>query len=202
MVRDDSRTGTRDKLLDAAVALVRAQGYAGTSVEDLCLRAGVSKGAFFYHFKTKEDLAVAAAAHFSAFANEVFAQAPYRELSDPLDRLLAYVNFRKEMLQGEISEFTCLLGAMVQEAYATHPEIQKACELHLGNHVSELKLEIFEAARLHSVKDMEAIENLAVFIQATGDATVAAACLSQLYRHIQLVFNAPSGAIDPLAEKI
>ena len=52
----------RDKILDAAIATVRAKGYAATSVDDLCASAGVTKGAFFHHFKSKHALGVAAAA--------------------------------------------------------------------------------------------------------------------------------------------
>ena len=211
MIREGSRNGAKSKLLDAAVALVREKGYAGTSVEDLCVSAGVSKGAFFYHFKTKEDLAVAAAAHFSAIADEIFAGAPYRKLADPLDRLLGYVDFRTQMLMGRIPEFTCLLGTMVQEAYETHPEIRVACEMHFANHICELKSDISEAVRLHPIKDVEATNNLAVFMQAaiqgafvlakaSGDTSVAVACLRQLYRHIQLLFNVPAGTLDPLVE--
>ena len=43
----------RDKLLEAGVRLVREQGYAATSVEQLCQLAGVTKGAFFHHFASK-----------------------------------------------------------------------------------------------------------------------------------------------------
>jgi TetR/AcrR family transcriptional regulator, transcriptional repressor for nem operon len=39
--------GARDKLLEAAVRLVRVQGFSATGVERLCAEAGVTKGAFF-----------------------------------------------------------------------------------------------------------------------------------------------------------
>ena len=56
----------KDKLLGAALALFREKGFTATTVDDLCARAGVTKGAFFHHFKTKEDVGVAAADHWSA----------------------------------------------------------------------------------------------------------------------------------------
>ena len=48
-------------------------------------------------------------------------------LADPLERLLGYIDFRREILSGELPDYTCLLGTMVQETYATHPAIRDAC---------------------------------------------------------------------------
>ena len=75
-------------------------GYEATSVDDLCRAAGVTKGAFFHHFKSKEELAVAAAAHWSAVTGALFAAAPYHAYEDPLDQLIAYIDFRAALLEG------------------------------------------------------------------------------------------------------
>ena len=55
----------RAKLLDAAIALVRQQGFSATSVDELCKMAGVTKGAFFHHFVSKDALGAAAADHWT-----------------------------------------------------------------------------------------------------------------------------------------
>ena len=99
-------SNTKTKLLDAALTAIRAKGYTATTVDDICQAAGVTKGAFFHHFKSKEDLAVAAARHWGALTSGLFASALYRALQDPLDRVLAYVDFRKAILQGELPEYT------------------------------------------------------------------------------------------------
>ena len=51
---------TRQKLMDAAHALIWANSYAHVSVEDICRKAGVQKGSFYHFFPTKSDLAAAA----------------------------------------------------------------------------------------------------------------------------------------------
>src|SRR5664279_1777970 len=123
-----SPKGVRQKLLDAALSLIREKGYSSTSVDELCTEAGVTKGAFFHHFKSKDALAVAAADHWSEITGAFFETAPYHQHSDPLDRVLGYLEFRKALLKGEIAEFTCLVGTMVQEIYRTNPDIRQACE--------------------------------------------------------------------------
>lgn len=50
---------TRLRITLAAVKLFSAQGYRAASVDDICAEAGVSKGAFYYHFKTKRELFLA-----------------------------------------------------------------------------------------------------------------------------------------------
>src|ERR1700756_5654461 len=115
--------GARSKLLNAAISIIRKKGYAATSVDELCARAGVTKGAFFHHFQSKDALAVAAAHHWSELSSALFASAPYHRFDDPLDRVLGYLAFRKAMLRGDVAEFSCLAGTMVQETYGTHPDI-------------------------------------------------------------------------------
>jgi len=53
----------RQRLLEATIDCLVAYGYAGTTTERIAQRAGVTRGAQIHHFKTKEDLVVAAIEH-------------------------------------------------------------------------------------------------------------------------------------------
>jgi len=53
-------SNTRERLTDAAMDLIWENSYAATSVDAICDRAGVKKGSFYYFFKSKSELAVAA----------------------------------------------------------------------------------------------------------------------------------------------
>jgi TetR/AcrR family transcriptional repressor of nem operon len=195
-IHRDSRT----KILDAALYVIRAKGYSAARVEDICEAAGLTKGSFFHHFASKEDLALAAAEHFSAFADGVFAAAPYQVLSDPLDRLLGYVDFRKAILQGDLPEYTCLLGTMVQETYETHPAIRKACDRCISAHAATLVGDIGTAVQKYGLSPDWTVESLAYYTQAViqgafilakaqQSSQIAAACLDHLHRYLELLFT-------------
>jgi TetR/AcrR family transcriptional regulator, transcriptional repressor for nem operon len=57
---------TRERIMDAAQAMVLDVGLGGTSVEKVIEAAGVARGTFFYHFKTKHDLAAALLERYAA----------------------------------------------------------------------------------------------------------------------------------------
>jgi TetR/AcrR family transcriptional repressor of nem operon len=199
-VRHEKLALSRNKLLDASLFVIRAKGYSATTVDDICATAGLSKGSFFHHFKSKEDLALAAAEHFSTFTEGVFAAAPYRILADPLGRLLGYVGFRKSILMGELPEFTCLLGTMVQEVYDTHPAIRAACDKHISEHAAEVAKDIEACKKLYAPDATWTAESLAFHIQAVIQGgfilakakhgpEIAADCLGHLRRYLEFLFR-------------
>ena len=191
---------SKTKLLDATLKVVRAKGYTAARIEDVCAEAGLTKGSFFHHFKSKEDLALAAVAHWGAQTTGFFADAPYHAPDDPLDRVIAYVAFRKAILTGELPEFTCFLGTIIQEAYLTHPEISTACERGLTAHAKTLEADIRDAMRKYRVRGNWTVGSLALHIQAViqggfilakakANAAAAAESLDHLRRYLELLFD-------------
>ena len=202
------RPSAKTKLLDAALAVIRAKGYAAATVDELCQTAGVTKGAFFHHFRSKDDLAVAAANYWSETTGAFFEAAPYHDHEDPLDRVLAYVDFRKAIIQGELPAFTCLVGTMVQETYGSNPAIRDACAASIVGHAGTLVADIQEAMLARGIQADWTAESLALHTQAViqgafilakakGEACVAIESVAHLRRYIDLLFepNRPREAI-------
>jgi TetR/AcrR family transcriptional repressor of nem operon len=192
---------SKTKILDATIKVVRTKGYTATRIEDVCAEAGLTKGSFFHHFKSKEELALSAAAHWDSNTNAYFADAPYHSAADPLDRLLAYIDFRKAGITGELPEFTCFAGTVIQEVYDTHPEICAACETNITSHAKTLEADIREAMQKYTPAGDWTAESLALHIQAVtqgafviakakGNAAVAVQSYDHLRRYLELVFTA------------
>ena len=188
------------RLLNGALNVIRTQGYAATTVDDICQAAGVTKGSFFHHFKSKDDLALSAAAYWGEMTEEFFAAAPYHHSKDPLERLLGYVDFRGDILRGDLPDYTCLLGTLVQETYATHPDIRAACDKGMSTHIAIVTQDIEAAKKLYAPEAPWSAETVGYFIQsvlqgafifatAKQGPEVARESLAHLRRYLGLIFG-------------
>jgi len=203
--RNPERGEARTRLLEAARDVIRAQGFAATSVDDLCRAAGVTKGAFFHHFENKEALGVAAAAFWTETTSAFFADAPYHGHADPLHRVLGYIDFRRSIIDGDLAEFTCLVGTMTQEVYGSHPAIREACAASIFGHAAVLEPDIAAAMTARGIVADWTASGLAIHTQAvlqgafilakaSGDRGVARDSVDHLKRYIELLFSAGAGA--------
>ncbi|MGI9051302.1 MAG: TetR/AcrR family transcriptional regulator [Ilumatobacteraceae bacterium] len=139
------RGTARARLLDAAVELIRRNGLHATTVDDLCAAAGVTKGAFFHHFESKEALAVAAADHWSDTTGALFAAAAFHDRATAVERIFGYLDLRASLITGAPAEYTCLVGTMTQEAFETSPAIRDACAASIFGHATTLEADFAEA---------------------------------------------------------
>jgi TetR/AcrR family transcriptional regulator, transcriptional repressor for nem operon len=191
----------RTRLIDAAHGIVRRQGYAATSVDDLCRAAGVTKGAFFHHFATKDALAVASAEAWTDHARtRIFTDAPWMLIDDPLARVLAHIDFRLAIIDGPVEAFTCFVGTMVQEAYATSPAIRTACDASITAYAERLAEDVQAAIDAYPVDNATTALGLAYHIQAVlqgafilakakDDPAIARDSVGHLKRYVSMVFS-------------
>jgi len=92
---------TRAEILDHAGRLFRLRGYAGTSIDDVMLAAGLTRGAFYAHFKSKDELFGEALRAGTGLRNRLLG-------GDPLTVLKAYLD-KEELVP---SAPTCNLATL------------------------------------------------------------------------------------------
>ena len=82
-----AKATAKEKLVKGALQLMLSKGYAGTTVDEICEAAGVSKGSFYYSFKTKEDIGVAALESFHLEAYTRIGTGKFTEITNPVKRV-------------------------------------------------------------------------------------------------------------------
>jgi AcrR family transcriptional regulator len=126
---------TRLRILNAAAAAFAERGYEGVSLNELIRQSGLTKGAFYFHFASRDELALAAFRHkqeqlVSQIAESVDQQAP------PLERLATLLRERARLLEQDPTLFVVVrLGIELTMRHGAGSEYAS---------FSELPLELFE----------------------------------------------------------
>ena len=142
---------TKRKLVDAGVSLMRRRGFNATTVDDICAEAGVTKGGFFHYFKSKEDLATAAVTRFYDMKAKQFADAPFRNLADPLERVFGRLDFAKASAGGAKGLTKgCLLGMFAQEMSFTNAQLRSICHDRFAQIAKDFEIDLAEAKVLYA----------------------------------------------------
>ena len=155
---------TKRKLVDAGVNLMRRRGFNATTVDDICTAARVTKGGFFHYFKSKDDLAAAAVTRFHDLKAKQFAEASFRRLADPLERVFARLDFAKESSGGNKGLTKgCLIGMFAQELSLTSPELRSLCQEKFARIARDFENDLAEAKALYAPRARFDPKSLAMF---------------------------------------
>ncbi|WP_168122852.1 TetR/AcrR family transcriptional regulator [Paenibacillus sp. HB172176] len=131
-------------LLEAALSLMMMKGYQGTTVDEICAEAGVTKGSFFHYFKSKEELGKAAIDHFEKLQMNLMGKAALNQISDAWERLHAYLDFFADLAKDSEAPSSCLTAVISQEMSDIHDDFRALCAEKLLNNTKPLQ-EILEA---------------------------------------------------------
>ena len=202
MPRDGS--ATRDKIMDAAEALILHYGFKATSVDRVIERAGVTKGTFFYHFQSKDDLARALIERFAdndgRLLEETMAQAE-TEFDDPLDQVVGFVKRFEALLAGLDEPYPgCLFASYVFEAGLFEDETIQVARDAFARWRDRLAEKLRQAAERHPARlefdprsVAEAItvvfEGAFLLSKTYRDPGLVAEQLGHYRRYIELLFG-------------
>jgi TetR/AcrR family transcriptional repressor of nem operon len=203
MARDGKPT--RDKILSESRALILKNGYSGTSIDNILEKTGITKGAFFYHFKTKNLLAKALLEDFAK--EDIFYMNEALEKTEPLkgDALQRLLQFIQEFIDmiSDLSEPPpgCLYATYLSENNQFDKEIwefisttillwRSTLEMLIHNVLEENKIKI--EVDVASLADLLVVifEGSYVISKAVNEADLTAKQLTHLKNYFQLLFDA------------
>ncbi len=141
---------TRRRLLSAATRLMLRQGFAATTVDQICGEAGLSKGSFFHNFASKEAIGLEAMAGFSAAGMDLYAAATHETTADPLAQLHALLAIMRGLAEQHGDELMCMVGMLSQELAATHETMREAAAGHMNAWVAMATRLLIAARRVHA----------------------------------------------------
>lgn len=108
--RKERATDTKNKIFETAVALIKNKGYDNVTISEICQTAGLAKGSFYVHYKSKEDIV-----RESYYADMgVYIQSHYAKfISDNpdksvIERIIYFLTLEFEFAEYAGYELTCL----------------------------------------------------------------------------------------------
>ena len=138
----------RSKLMDAVLELIWSCSYGSTTIDQICDKAGVRKGSFYYYFESKSELAVTA---IEAQWQKIRAESDslFSPTVPPLQRLKNYFDmgfrFQSEIKQKYGHVLGCPLFSLGAEVCTQEHALQKKIQEILGYKLKYLESAIRDA---------------------------------------------------------
>ena len=158
---------TRLMILQKAFELIYAKGYQATSVDEILATTQVTKGAFYYHFKTKDEMGLAMVKEIlqptlinstlHAFLKE---QHPLDAIYNLMDELLLKDGFLK-------MEYGCPASNLIQEMASWHPSFNNALNTLMEQWVELITVSIEQGQKKELVKKAVNAKQVALYIMSS-----------------------------------
>lgn len=191
---------TRQNLLDISRQLMMSKGYNATTVEEICKMANVTKGAFFYYFKTKEEIGIATLNEYWTSRQRQFTSAGWLDEAQPLQQIEGFLGVVAQVFMQDPYGYACLAGSFTQELADTNPMFQGLVADLFGKWAEQIK-PVLQAAK-EGAKDQKqidvdlladhiivVIEGALILAQARQDPSVIAQHLTMLNAYLKQVFS-------------
>lgn len=128
-VRAAAKEASHERIVQAAARAIRRSGYDGTGVADIMKEAGLTHGAFYAHFASREAMLAEAADRAGAEANAVTANVIAAAAPEQALQTLMQVYLSKEHVAN--IETGCPVSALGSEMPRQSPEVRRAATLRI-----------------------------------------------------------------------
>ena len=191
---------TKEKLLGAAQEVMLEKGFPSTTVEDICEKAGVTKGSFFHYFVSKEALGKEALEYYISQSQRDLQAAAFHQKKDPLQRINGYIDYLVQKSQEAVFEKGCLLGIFSQELSSTYPEIRSLCARKFEEWAEILKADMDQAREKYVPKKpintlslaehfIATLEGSLILAKAKQDKRIVEKSLEHFRKYLQTLFE-------------
>jgi TetR/AcrR family transcriptional regulator, transcriptional repressor for nem operon len=172
------KPNVREKVVLAGLQQFHRLGFNGCSVEDITSLAGVPKGSFYNHFKSKEDLALEA---IERFREAGLHKSLGESNRSPVKRLKEYFAFLSKAFTDSGNSKGCLFGNLANEMADHSPVIRERLKSIFASWTLAIASLVREGQRAGEITSPQKAERLAGFLLSAWEGTlVRARCTKDL----------------------
>ena len=180
---------TRDRILREAARMFALKGFHDTKVDEIIKAAEVTSGAFFHHFKGKEDLGFAVIDHHMQqrckALDRIEKSLPTDGNNDPLDRVFRRLDAVCEMVvRRRNRKGGCLIGNLSTTLSDTHPAFRKRLGECFDEMASEFQVPLDEAAASRGLSGDQDTGEMARYIVSVIEGAIM---LTRTHRDVNVI---------------
>jgi TetR/AcrR family transcriptional regulator, transcriptional repressor for nem operon len=190
---------TKEALLNAAQQLMLEKGFVATTVDEICAEADVTKGSFFYYFKTKDELGKILLNRFTQQTGSRIMAVVAAAGEDPRDRVYGFVDAAMEMADCCDTK-GCLVGTFAQEVSESHPQLRVCCEEAFLQMRKAFELELKKAKEKYAKNDsmdtkglsehfLALVQGSFLLMKATRDRSLMTRTLLHFKSYLEQLFG-------------
>jgi TetR/AcrR family transcriptional repressor of nem operon len=186
---------TRETILDAAFQEVHRHGFQAASLSNILAKTGLTKGALYHHFPTKDDLGLAVIDEVVRAGLDAMMFAPLRESATPYDTLLEIIHRKAQRADLESVSLGCPLNNLMQEMSPLDATFKKRLNDVLATWQTAVADALARAQKQGAVRRDVDCRAAALFIVSSWEGCVGVAkamqsvkdfrlCMKQLEEHV------------------
>lgn len=179
-------------------SLTLSKGFPATTVDEVCATAEVSKGSFYHHFATKDEIGQASLdAYFDELVTAL-TNAPIHADADAIERLREFISHAGVVCSGPLLTNGCMLGSFALDLSESHPEIRTKLSdqfTALADLVADLIADAADAAGIELPAQrlgrqfLAIIEGSIVLAKAHADPQILSSGVGLFAEHIDLLLE-------------
>lgn len=177
-------TPTQEKLLHASLPLMLSKGYPATTVDEICEKAGLSKGSFYNGFPSKEALGLSLLEWYHQGGSEMIFTGSFNDLNDPMEKMFGFLDHVYGVSK-KLWSSGCLLANLGLELADSNPKIRVRVS-RIFQKLTKRLADVFEpAGRTNGKKGRPTAEELAEQFLITLEGAILLARVNQDWKHVK-----------------